>query len=135
VQLSYSELIGFVRQRLGSHAGPAIVEGAGGVMSPLTDTHTNLDLMADLELPVVLMASNYLGAISHTLTALEVLAQRRLEIKAIVVTETLPNAGPAQALIDELERWTSFPLLRAAFARTEEDDLPMAAELVRRLFP
>lgn len=135
VQLSYGELIEFVCERLGRHAGPALVEGAGGVMSPLTDTHTNLDLIGDLGLPVVLMASNYLGAVSHTLTALEVLAQRRLETKAIVVTETVPNAGPAQSLIDELERWTSFPLLRAAFARTEEDDLPVAAELVRRLFP
>jgi len=91
--------------------------------------------MADLCFPVVLLASNYLGAVSHTLTALKVLAQRGLETTAVVVTETLPNAGPAQPLIEELARWTSLPLLRAAFARTPEDDQPVAAELVRRLFP
>jgi dethiobiotin synthetase len=134
VPLGYTDLLDFVRQRLAAHEGPALVEGAGGVMSPLTDTHTNLDLMADLGAPVLLMASNYLGAVSHTLTALEVLQQRGLEVKAVVVTETLPNAGPAQPLIEELGRWTKLPLLRAAFARTPEDDQPIAAELVRQLF-
>jgi dethiobiotin synthetase len=134
VRLDYAGLLAFVRERLGAHEGPALVEGAGGVMSPLTDTHTNLDLAADLGSPVVLMVSNYLGAVSHTLTALEVLGRRGLEPKVVVVTETLPNAGPAQPLVDELERWTRVPLLRAPFSRLPADDRSYAAELVRRLF-
>lgn len=134
VALDYAEMLRFVQSRLGVHTGAALVEGAGGVMSPLTDTHTNLDLAADLRLPVMLMASNYLGAVSHTLTALEVLARRDLEVRVIVVTETLPNAGPSQPMIDELARWTKIPLLGAKFAREPEDDRAVAAELVRRLF-
>ena len=82
----------------------------------------------------MLMASNYLGAVSHTLTALEVFAQRNLEVSVIVVTETLPNAGPSQPLLEELARWTKTPLLGARFARTPADDQAVAAELVRRLF-
>jgi dethiobiotin synthetase len=134
VALDYAELLNFVQTRLQAHQGPALVEGAGGVMSPMTDTHTNLDLAADLRKPVLLMASNYLGGVSHTLTALEVLAQRDLEVKAIVVTETLPNAGPSEPFLEELSRWTKTPLLGAKFARTPEDDRIVAAELVRRLF-
>jgi dethiobiotin synthetase len=134
VALDYAGLLGFVQARLRAHGGPALVEGAGGVMSPLTDTHTNVDLAADLRLPVLLLASNYLGAVSHTLTALEVLARRGLEVKAIVVTETLPNAGPSEPLLEELARWTKLPLLGAKFARTPEDDRVVAVELVRRLF-
>jgi dethiobiotin synthetase len=134
VALDYADMLSFVQTRLGAHKGDALVEGAGGVMSPLTDTHTNLDLAADLRLPVMLMASNYLGAVSHTLTALEVLARRDLEVRVIVVTETLPNAGPSQPLLDELARWTKIPLLGARFARTPEDDRVVAADLVRRLF-
>src|SRR5690606_25286963 len=38
VALDDGMLIGFVRDRLARHVGPALVEGAGGVMSPLTDT-------------------------------------------------------------------------------------------------
>jgi dethiobiotin synthetase len=134
VALNYAELVGFVRSRLQAHDGPALVEGAGGVMSPMTDTHTNLDLAADLRLPVLLLASNYLGAVSHTLTALEVLASRDLDVKAVVVTETLPDAGPSEPFLEELARWTKLPLLGAKFARTPEVDRIVAAELVRRLF-
>jgi dethiobiotin synthetase len=132
--LDYAEMLAFVQVRLRAHQGPALVEGAGGVMSPLTDTHTNLDLAADLHLPVLLLASNYLGAVSHTLTALEVLAQRDLQVKAIVVTETTPDAGPSAPFIEELARWTRIPLLGAKFARAAEDDRVVAAALVRRLF-
>jgi dethiobiotin synthetase len=134
VALDYAELFAFVRDRLHGHDGAALVEGAGGVMSPLTDTHTNIDLAADLRSPVLLLASNYLGAVSHTLTALEVLARRNLEVKAVVVTETLPNAGPSAPFLEELARWTSLPLLAAPFARMPADDRGYAAELVQRLF-
>ena len=47
-----------------------LIEGVGGVMVPLDERHTVLDLMAALGLPVVLVSPTGLGAISHLLTAL-----------------------------------------------------------------
>ena len=44
--------------------------------------------MAALNIPLVLVVGGYLGAISHTLTALNVIAQRQLKIAAIVVSES-----------------------------------------------
>ena len=67
----------------------ALVEGAGGVMSPMTDDATNLDLMSALSLPILLVAGSYLGTASHLLTALEVLRARGLAVAAIVVSESL----------------------------------------------
>ncbi|AYV48396.1 dethiobiotin synthase [Caulobacter flavus] len=66
-----------------------LVEGAGGVMSPLTDQATNLDLIAALDLPVLLIAGSYLGTISHVLTALIALRARGVRIAAIVMSESL----------------------------------------------
>ncbi|PVM83131.1 dethiobiotin synthase [Caulobacter radicis] len=66
-----------------------LVEGAGGVMSPLTDEATNLDLIADLRLPVLLIAGSYLGTISHVLTALVALRARGATVAAIVMSESL----------------------------------------------
>lgn len=66
-----------------------LVEGAGGVMSPLTDAATNLDLIAALDLPVLLIAGSYLGTISHVLTALVALRARGATIAAIVMSESL----------------------------------------------
>jgi len=66
-----------------------LVEGAGGVMSPLTDEATNLDLIAALDLPVLLIAGSYLGTISHVLTALVALRARGARVAAIVMSESL----------------------------------------------
>ncbi len=134
VPLDYADMLAFVRMRLTASEGAALIEGAGGVMSPLTDARTNIDLASDLGLPVMLLARNYLGAVSHTLTALEVLAARGLETRVIVVTEPSPEADAASALIEELTRWTKVPLVRAPFARTPAHDLVAGRELVRRLF-
>lgn len=74
--------------------GIVFIEGVGGIMVPLDQTHTVLDWMSALRIPVLLIAGSYLGTISHTLTALHVLAQRNLDIAGVVVSESLaPGAS------------------------------------------
>jgi dethiobiotin synthetase len=74
--------------------GTVFIEGVGGVMVPLDRTHTVLDWMSALRIPVLLVAGSYLGTISHTLTALHVLAQRNLDIAGVVVSESMaPGAN------------------------------------------
>mgnify|MGYP000506440760 CR=1 FL=1 len=84
----------------------ALVEGAGGVMSPMTDDATNLDLMAALGLPVLLVAGSYLGTASHLLTALEVARARGLTVAAIVVSESLdaPDLDQTVEMLRAFER-------------------------------
>ena len=77
--------------------GHLLIEGVGGIMVPLDQTHTVLDWMTALRVPVLLVAGSYLGTISHTLTALHVLAQRRLDIAGVVVSE---SATPGASLDD-----------------------------------
>ena len=69
--------------------GLLLVEGAGGVMSPLTDGETNLDMIAALGAPVLLVAGSYLGTISHVLTALVALRAARVPVAAVVMSESL----------------------------------------------
>jgi dethiobiotin synthetase len=70
-----------------------LIEGAGGVMAPIDEKHTVLDLIVRLGHPAVLVTGSYLGAISHTLTALEVLASRGVAARAVVVSESETSAG------------------------------------------
>lgn len=83
-----------------------LIEGAGGVMSPLTDTATNLDLMAALDLPIVLVAGSYLGTVSHVLTALEVTRNRGLDVAAIILSESLdaPDLVQTAQMLRAFER-------------------------------
>ena len=63
-------------------------------MVPLDESHTVLDWMSALRIPVLLVAGSYLGTISHTLTALHVLAHRNLDIAAVVVSESSAPGAP-----------------------------------------
>lgn len=102
--LEASDVVDLCRRRVAAAGdGVLLVEGAGGVMSPLDDDHTMLDLIAALDLPTLLVAGSYLGSISHTLTALHVLRARTGQRPAIVVSESL--AGPSlDSTLGALER-------------------------------
>lgn len=72
-------------------ADPTLIEGAGGVMSPIAEDGLNLDLIRELDARPVLIAGNYLGTISHTLTALRALDGRC----TVIINEVVP--GPVSA--------------------------------------
>ena len=61
-----------------------VIETAGGIMSPLSDSFLNIDLMAQLKLPAIVVSNNYLGSINHTLLTVAALQQRNIPIKGLV---------------------------------------------------
>ena len=64
-----------------------LVEGAGGVYAPLTESVTMLDLMKALGYPVLLVARRGLGTINHTLLSIEALRGGGLEIMGAIFNE------------------------------------------------
>lgn len=62
-----------------------VVEGAGGMLVPLTDTDYVIDLAGQLELPIVLVARSTLGTINHTLLSIEALRRRGLPLAGVVM--------------------------------------------------
>lgn len=85
--VDFDKLIAFSRAAIKAATGPLFIEGVGGIMVPLDGKRTVLDWMATLNIPLLLVVGGYLGTISHTLTALDVLAQRKLTLASIVVSE------------------------------------------------
>jgi dethiobiotin synthetase len=61
-----------------------IVELAGGIMVPLNDRETNLDLIKKLNIPVILISKNYLGSINHTLLSVEILKMNNITLKGLI---------------------------------------------------
>ncbi|MCX7412337.1 MAG: dethiobiotin synthase [Planctomycetia bacterium] len=70
-----------------------VVEGAGGLFSPLGDTLLNVDLVADLGLPLVIVDAARLGAIGRTLATVQAARARGLSIAAVVLSHTQPLVG------------------------------------------
>jgi dethiobiotin synthetase len=65
-----------------------LIEGVGGVMVPLGGTHTVLDWIVAAGAPAILVTGSYLGTLSHTLTAIEVLRRRGVTLAGLVVSAT-----------------------------------------------
>lgn len=85
---------------------PLVIEGAGGLMVPLNDDDTILDLMAELNVPVVLVSRNYLGSINHTLLSVAQLQQRQVPIAGIVFN------GPVNPSTESvIQHMTKLPVL------------------------
>lgn len=62
-----------------------LVEGAGGWETPLAPGKTMADLAQDLELPVLLVVNNKLGAINHTLLTLQAISARGLHCAGLIL--------------------------------------------------
>jgi len=71
-----------------------LIEGAGGFYSPLCEDGLNADLAQQLNLPVVLVASDKLGCINHILLSIEAIKSRNLRIIAIVLNQIEPDSPP-----------------------------------------
>lgn len=61
-----------------------IVEGAGGLLVPINEKETIIDLIKFFDIPVILISKNYLGSINHTLLSIEVLKIKKIDIAGII---------------------------------------------------
>jgi dethiobiotin synthetase len=84
-----------------------LIEGVGGIMVPLDEQRTILDVMMALRLPLILVTGSYRGTISHTLTALDSLLRRDMNVLATIVCETPGSKVPLGDVVSSLARFTT----------------------------
>ena len=95
-----------------------VIEGAGGLMVPLNDKDTIVDLIAKLDVEVILVSNYYLGSINHTLLSIACLKAHNITIKGIVFNGEKNEASKAIILsktglsclleIKQEEKWDAF---------------------------
>ena len=68
-----------------------LVEGAGGIYSPIADSALNVDLATELQLPLVIVIRDELGAISQALLTLEAAKKNRLIVACVVLNAAKSN--------------------------------------------
>lgn len=69
-----------------------VVEGVGGLMVPIDGKNLVLDICEEIDIPVVIVAANRLGAINHTLMTVETLKSRGMKIIGIIFNQTGPSS-------------------------------------------
>ena len=64
-----------------------IIEGAGGIMVPISEDKYMIDLIQYLNVEVVIVSKNYLGSINHTLMTIDLLKSRNIPIAGIIFND------------------------------------------------
>jgi dethiobiotin synthetase len=105
--IDFKALNTFCRNAIGRHKDALIIEGIGGIMVPLDERHTVLDWMIEIDLPAILVAGSYVGTLSHTLSALDVLDRNELKVAAVVVSETPGSAATLADTADTIRRFAA----------------------------
>lgn len=61
-----------------------LIEGAGGLMVPITDDFLTIDYVATRRLPVCLVTNGRLGSINHTILSLEAIRSRGIKLESVI---------------------------------------------------
>lgn len=73
--------------RLKSIYDVVLVEGAGGMMVPITDDFLTIDYIASRNLPLLFVTNGVLGSINHTILSLEAIKARGIKLEALLYNE------------------------------------------------
>ena len=127
-EIPFNELVAFCATDSG--ADVTLIEGIGGVMVPLDDTHTVLEWIEAVGAPALLVVGGYLGTLSHTLTAYEALRSRTLEIAGIVVNESPEQPVPLEETADAIRRFAGATPVVTLPRLADHSDAPNLLPLV-----
>lgn len=110
-EINFAELISFCHDYINKHDN-LFIEGVGGIMVPLNNDKTVLDWILAINIPVILVAGSYLGSISHTLTAMEVLRQNNVDVKMLVISQSEGSAVNIDDMIKTLNNFLDIKIVK-----------------------
>jgi len=91
-----------------------IVEGAGGFYSPLAENGLNADLASALQLPVIIVVNNRIGAVNQSLMTLQAVESRQLRVAAIVLNQAATTIDDAMDNASDVKSYCDVPLFCCA---------------------
>lgn len=93
-----------------------LIEGAGGIFTPLTPQHTIRDLVSVLNVPCLIVGRTHLGGVNHCLLTLEALQQVGLGLCGIILNEsdfknqTATTRQQQESTVELIQEWSSVPV-------------------------
>jgi len=89
-----------------------IVEGAGGFYSPLAENGLNADLADALQLAVIIVVNDRIGAVNQALMTLQAVASRHLRVAAIILNQVTPMTDKDMDNVADLQAYCDLPVIR-----------------------
>lgn len=88
------ELIDHATEALSSKFDVVLIEGAGGLMVPITDDFFAIDYAATRNLPIALVTNSKLGSINHTILSLEAIERRGIRLHSLIYNAHFDSTDP-----------------------------------------
>ncbi|OGV56477.1 MAG: dethiobiotin synthase [Lentisphaerae bacterium GWF2_50_93] len=89
-----------------------LVEGAGGLMVPITENHMMIDIPKLFDIPAILVADAGLGTVNHTLLSIEAMKKRKIKIAGVILNRMPSPAGALEKdNIRTIEKYSGVPVL------------------------
>ena len=92
-----------------------IVEGAGGFYSPLAQNGLNADLASLLQLAVIIVVSDRIGAVNQALMTVQAVESRHLLIAAIIMNQVSEDIEDGMNNYEDLRTLCSYPIFRCRY--------------------
>ena len=110
IQLFLHNLIEACEQNQTDHR--LIVEGAGGFYSPLAEDALNADLASALQLPLIIVVNDRIGAVNQALMTIAAVESRHLPIAAVIMNQVSANHENDMDNLTDLQQYCDYPLFR-----------------------
>ncbi len=93
IDIDISKIVKFIHNDILENSYQVyLVEGAGGLLVPLTSDKLIIDLIKALQFEVILVSRSNLGTVNHTLLSIEALKTRGIKIKEVILNEVVPTS-------------------------------------------
>lgn len=100
-----------------------LVEGAGGIYSPLCSDGLNADLAVALNSKVILVVPDRLGCINQALMAIEAIQNRKLDLVAVVLNQYRPHEESDMDNLDDLRSRVSAPVIAVPLVQSADQEI------------
>ena len=84
-----------------------IVEGIGGLMTPITQNYFVSNLISELDIDTIIVIGSKLGTVNHTMLTYEHCKQMHLKLKGFVINQTEPNGYELSNLKQQIMELTN----------------------------
>jgi dethiobiotin synthetase len=88
-----------------------LVEGMGGIMTPILKDYFVADLIKDMKIPAVLVTRTRIGTVNHTIMTVNMCKKYKIPIKGIIINDFDSNGYKTKELARDLKNLTGVPII------------------------
>ncbi len=108
-----------------STSNTLIIEGAGGLLSPINSNEFNIDIVKKLDIPVIIVSRNYLGSINHSMLTAEVLKQHNIKVAGWIFNDEYLDYE------NDIVKWSGYPWIASVRHLDTIDKIAIHAQAMK----